>query len=55
MPDSQHFPLLDRIDLPADLRELSENQLPELAHELRSFLIQTVGKTGGHLAAGLVN
>ena len=53
MPDRQHFPLLDTIDTPGDLRGLTLDQLPELADELRSFLIQTVGKTGGHLAAGL--
>jgi 1-deoxy-D-xylulose-5-phosphate synthase len=46
-------PLLDSIDSPADLRVLSESQLPELAGELRSFLIECVSKTGGHLAAGL--
>ncbi|MBI3775025.1 MAG: 1-deoxy-D-xylulose-5-phosphate synthase [Gammaproteobacteria bacterium] len=53
MPDRQHFPLLDTICTPSDLRGLTVDQLPELANELRSFLIQTVGKTGGHLAAGL--
>ena len=46
-------PLLDAIDSPADLRALSESQLPELASELRGFLIECVSKTGGHLAAGL--
>ncbi|MGQ9831025.1 MAG: 1-deoxy-D-xylulose-5-phosphate synthase [Thermochromatium sp.] len=45
--------LLNSIDSPADLRALSETQLPELARELRSFLIECVSKTGGHLAAGL--
>ncbi|MBK1722034.1 1-deoxy-D-xylulose-5-phosphate synthase [Thiocystis violacea] len=46
-------PLLDLIDDPADLRGLSESQLPEIASELRSFLIECVSQTGGHLAAGL--
>ncbi len=45
--------LLDQISLPADLRALPAEQLPELAEEIRQFLIQTVAKTGGHLAAGL--
>ncbi|WP_295400082.1 1-deoxy-D-xylulose-5-phosphate synthase [uncultured Thiocystis sp.] len=45
--------LLDSIDSPVDLRALSQNQLPELASELRGFLIDCVSKTGGHLAAGL--
>ncbi|MDB6063726.1 MAG: 1-deoxy-D-xylulose-5-phosphate synthase [Verrucomicrobiaceae bacterium] len=46
-------PLLDQIDVPADLRELDETQLPQLAEELRAFLLYTVGQTGGHFGAGL--
>jgi 1-deoxy-D-xylulose-5-phosphate synthase len=46
-------PLLCAIDNPADLRRLPEAQLPQLAAELRSFLIDCVAQTGGHLAAGL--
>ena len=45
--------LLDQISLPEDLRTLPAEQLPELAEEIRQFLIQTVSETGGHLAAGL--
>ncbi|MBE9516674.1 MAG: 1-deoxy-D-xylulose-5-phosphate synthase [Proteobacteria bacterium] len=47
------FPLLEQIDFPADLRNLNEEQLPQLADELRQFLINTVSRTGGHLSAGL--
>jgi 1-deoxy-D-xylulose-5-phosphate synthase len=47
------FPILDKISSPVDLRDLDENQLPELADELRAFLLQSVSKTGGHLASGL--
>ncbi|MCP4492234.1 MAG: 1-deoxy-D-xylulose-5-phosphate synthase [Gammaproteobacteria bacterium] len=50
---SDHFPLLDTIQFPVDLRLLDEEQLPQLADELRTFLIQNVSKTGGHLASGL--
>ncbi|WP_075184933.1 1-deoxy-D-xylulose-5-phosphate synthase [Teredinibacter haidensis] len=46
-------PLLDAIDEPADLRELDEKQLPQLAEELRAFLLYSVGRTGGHFGAGL--
>jgi len=46
-------PLLDRIEVPADLRQLSQEELPVLANELREFLLYTVGKTGGHFGAGL--
>ena len=45
--------LLDQISLPEDLRALPAEQLPDLAEEIRQFLIQTVSETGGHLAAGL--
>ncbi|MEY6432133.1 1-deoxy-D-xylulose-5-phosphate synthase [Thioalkalicoccus limnaeus] len=47
------FPLLSAVDLPADLRLMSEDDLPALAHELRAFLIECVSRTGGHFAAGL--
>ncbi|MGM0953834.1 MAG: 1-deoxy-D-xylulose-5-phosphate synthase [Pseudomonadota bacterium] len=46
-------PLLDRIDLPAQLRELPADELPRLARELRAFLLWSVGQTGGHFGAGL--
>lgn len=45
--------MLDNIDLPADLRALPAAQLKDVAHELRRFLIESVSRTGGHLAAGL--
>ncbi|AFL73557.1 1-deoxy-D-xylulose-5-phosphate synthase [Thiocystis violascens] len=45
--------LLDAIDSPVDLRALSQSQLPEVASELRGFLVECVSRTGGHLAAGL--
>lgn len=47
------YPLLDTIQSPADLRSLDEDQLPQLADELRALLIQSLSKTGGHLASGL--
>jgi 1-deoxy-D-xylulose-5-phosphate synthase len=47
------YPLLSTVDVPADLRRLPEAELPALAQELRSFLIESVSRTGGHLAAGL--
>ncbi len=45
--------LLRTIDSPADLRRLPEGVLPQLAQELREYLITSVSRTGGHLAAGL--
>ncbi len=53
MPTHAPFQLLESIDVPADLRQIPEGELPRLAGELREFLIHSVGKTGGHLAAGL--
>ncbi len=47
------FPLLSAIDAPSDLRALSVAELPALAQELRAFLLDSVSRTGGHLAAGL--
>ena len=52
MSDSK-TPLLDTIDGPADTRELSLEQLRQLADELRTETIDAVSQTGGHLGAGL--
>ena len=46
-------PLLDIIDTPQDLRHLEKKQLPQVAAELREFLLDSVGKTGGHFASNL--
>ena len=48
-----HTPLLDMINCPADLRLLESEKLPQLAQELRAFLLYSVGQTGGHLGGGL--
>ena len=45
--------LLDKINYPEDLKELSSKDLKSLADELREFLLYSVGKSGGHLGAGL--
>ena len=47
------YSLLDTIDSPADLRRLERKQLPQLASELRAFLIESVSQTGGHLSSNL--
>ena len=46
-------PLLDMIDTPQYLRRLEKKQLPQVAAELREFLLDSVGKTGGHFASNL--
>lgn len=47
------YPLLETIADPADLRQLPRERLPELAAELRAFLLESVAKTGGHLSSNL--
>jgi 1-deoxy-D-xylulose-5-phosphate synthase len=47
------FPLLESIESPADLRRVDRAELPQLARELRAFLLQTVAQTGGHLSSNL--
>jgi len=47
------FPLLTAIESPADLRALPQDQLVEVAGELRQYLVETVSQMGGHFAAGL--
>lgn len=50
---TDRYPLLDLIDVPADLRELDESQLTQVADELRDFLVQSVSRSGGHFSSGL--
>jgi 1-deoxy-D-xylulose-5-phosphate synthase len=51
--DRPPTPLLDTVDVPADLRKLRPDQLRPLADELRAEMISAVGVTGGHLGSGL--
>lgn len=53
MTERPKTPLLDRVSLPSDLKSLSDDQLEQLADELRSETISAVSVTGGHLGAGL--
>ena len=53
MSDDSKTPLLDRIKFPRDMKNLSAEQLRQLADELRFETIDAVAKTGGHLGAGL--
>ncbi|MEM9169830.1 MAG: 1-deoxy-D-xylulose-5-phosphate synthase [Pseudomonadota bacterium] len=52
-PARPETPLLDQVDLPADLRRLDKSQLRQFADELRAEVISAVSVTGGHLGAGL--
>ena len=53
MNSTANYPLLSRIDSPADLRQLPERALPDVARELRRYLVESVSRSGGHFAAGL--
>jgi 1-deoxy-D-xylulose-5-phosphate synthase len=47
------YPLLDTLDEPAALRKVSRRALPQVAAELRAFLLASVAQTGGHLSSNL--
>jgi 1-deoxy-D-xylulose-5-phosphate synthase len=53
MTDIPGYALLGRVKTPADLRKLPIAELPHLAVELRRYLIETLGRIGGHFAANL--
>jgi 1-deoxy-D-xylulose-5-phosphate synthase len=53
MFDHNRYPRLARIGAPADLRRFPESELPEVARELREYLIEAVAHAGGHFGAGL--
>jgi 1-deoxy-D-xylulose-5-phosphate synthase len=46
-------PLLDSIDSPADLKELSDDELQQVAQDVRELIIDTIGEIGGHFGANL--
>ena len=53
MTDRPNTPLLDTVQRPADMNQMSDAQLTQLAQEVRSETISAVSETGGHLGAGL--
>ncbi len=53
MPENPRTPVLDKINLPADLRRLDKSSLRQVSDELRSELIHAVSDSGGHFGAGL--
>ncbi len=53
MKIAENYPLLNTIDLPADLRKLPREELNPVAKELREFLTHSVSLSGGHFSAGL--
>ena len=53
MTDNTCYKILSHINSPKELRELSEEDVPALADELRSYIVEVVSKNGGHLASNL--
>ncbi|MCH8539002.1 MAG: 1-deoxy-D-xylulose-5-phosphate synthase, partial [Alkalimonas sp.] len=51
--DIKDYPLLAQADLPEELRQIPQDQLPRLCHELRDFLLNSVSQSSGHFASGL--
>src|SRR3989338_4406596 len=49
----QLFIYIDKINSPDDLKKVPISQLPKVCEEYRTFLIETISKTGGHLGASL--
>ena len=45
--------MLERIQKANDIKKLAPEELPELAQEIRQFLIEKISRTGGHLASNL--
>jgi len=51
--DMTDYPLLAKANLPEELRQLPQEQLPQFSQELRNFLLKTVSQSSGHFASGL--
>ncbi|MFN6970070.1 MAG: 1-deoxy-D-xylulose-5-phosphate synthase [Rheinheimera sp.] len=52
-PDIFDYPLLAKANLPSELRQIPQEQLAKLSHELRDYLLKTVSQSSGHFASGL--
>ena len=50
---AENYKVLNDINVPADMKNLSKDEILQLSDDLRDFLIMSISKTGGHLAAGL--
>ena len=50
---NNNYPILNTINSPRDIKNLTQSEIEQLADEIRGFLIEHVSKTGGHLASNL--
>ncbi len=53
LADPTHYPLLESLDLPADLGGLDQQTLADLSDEIRSFMLEVISHNGGHLSPNL--
>ena len=53
LADPTHYPLLESLDLPADLGSLDQQTLADLSDEIRSFMLEVISQNGGHLSPNL--
>lgn len=53
MTDSTKYPILSKVNLPKDIRQLSIDELKTLCDDIRNFLVDVVSQVGGHFGAGL--
>lgn len=53
MTDSTKYPILSKVNLPKDIRQLSIEELKKLCDDIRNYLIDVVSQVGGHFGAGL--
>lgn len=53
MTDSTKYPILSKVNLPKDIRQLSIEELKTLCDDIRNYLIDVVSQVGGHFGAGL--
>lgn len=53
LADPTHYPLLESLDLPADLGSLDQQTLADLSDEIRSFMLEVISHNGGHLSPNL--
>ena len=50
---NNNYPVLNKINVPSDLKKLDNRELKLLAEDIRAYILEVISQTGGHLAAGL--
>ena len=53
MLDESKYPVLSKIDIPAQIRELDLKELKQLCKDVREYMVDTISEIGGHFGGGL--